>query len=125
MLKYFLLALTVVIGLYAVGYFPSEAWDAPRGSLGLLCGLTLAFFLMTASFLVMRWAIFRSQRIFMTVFGVGFIARLVFFVALFLAYVHFVDKAVVTFAISFGVCYLALSAVEYLCLRGYVTAKKE
>ena len=125
MLKYFLSSLALVLGLYAIGYFPSEAWDPPRGSLGLLCGLSLAFALMTGSFVVLRWALFRSQRIFMTVFGVGFIARLVIFISVFFAYVKFVDKAVVTFAISFGVCYLALSAVEYLCLRGYVSARKE
>ena len=123
--RFFLFSLAVVVGFYALGYYPAESWDPPRGSLGLISGLTVALLLMTASFVVMRWALFRSQRIFLIVFGVGFIARLVIFIAIFFAYSKLVEQAVATFAISFAACYMTLSLVEFLCLKVYMTAKKE
>ncbi len=125
MLKFILLSLAVVLGLYAIGYYPAKTWDSPRGSLGLLSGLTLALILMASSFIVMRWALFRSQRIFMTVFGVGFIVRLVIVVVIFFVYARFIKQAVASFALSFGVCYLALNIVEFFCLMGFAAAKKE
>jgi len=124
-LKFILLSLIVVLGLYAAGYFPAKTWDPPRGPMGLLSGLTLALILMAGSFIVMRWALFKSQRIFMTVFGVGFILRLVIVVVIFFLYAWFIKQAVASFALSFGVCYLALNIVEFLCLKGFAAAKKE
>lgn len=125
MLKFILLSLAVILGLYAIGYYPANTWDSPRGPLGLLSGLTLALILMAGSFMVMRWALFRSQRIFMTVFGVGFIVRLVIVVVIFFVYARFVNQAVASFALSFGMGYLALNIVEFFCLKSFATAKKE
>ncbi len=125
MLKFILSSLAVVLGLYAIGYYPAKAWDSPRGPLGLLSGLTLALVLMAGSFIVMRWALFRSQRVFMTVFGVGFIVRLVIVVVIFFAYAKFIGQAVASFAFSFGVAYLTLNIVEFLCLRAFAAVKKE
>jgi len=124
-LRFFFWSLAIVLGLYAVGYYPASTWDAPSGPFGLLSGLTVALLLMAASFIVMRWALFRSQRIFMTAFGVGFIVRLVVFVAIFFVYVKFVGEGVASFAVSFAACYLGLGVVEFLCLRSRTIAKRE
>lgn len=125
MLKYFVSSLAVVVGFYVIGFFPAKYWDSPGGSLGLISGLTVAFFLMTASFVVLRWALFRSHAIFMISFGVGFLVRLVVFAAIFFAYKKWVVQAQMTFAISFVACYLTLSFVEFLCFKVQMDAKKE
>jgi len=122
--KFVLWSLVVVLGFYAIGYYPSNAWDAPRGSLGLLSGLTLAFVLMTASFAVIRWALHKSQSVFLAAFGLGFLARLIIFIVLFFVYYFAVKQGVVTFAISFGVSYVVLSVIEFLVLTKTVTAPK-
>ena len=123
-MRFILWSLAVLLGLYAIGYFPAKTWDSPGGPRGLLSGLTLALILMAGSFIVMRWALFRSQRLFVTVFGVGFIVRLVLVVVIFFVYARFVGQAVVTFALSFGVGYLAMNIIEFLCLRSFAAVKK-
>lgn len=124
MTRFFLLSLAVVLGLYAIGYYPSTAWEPHRGSFGLLCGLTLALVLMAGSCAVWRWVLFRSQRLFLTVFGTGFIVRLVIVVLVFFLYVQVVGEAIVTFAVSFGVGYLSLSLIEYLSLKDMIKEYK-
>lgn len=124
-MKFLLYSLFVLLGLFAAGFHPCAAWDSPGGQLGLICGLCLAFLLMGGGYAAIRWAMTRSQTIFMTVFAVGFIGRLVLFIACFFIYVKAVGEGVFTFAVSFIAGYLALTIVEFLCLKKIKVANKE
>lgn len=123
--KFYLSSLFVLLGLLAAGYHPSAAWDSPGGQLGLICGLSLALVLMGAGYAAIQWAMARSQTIFMTVFAVGFVARLVLFIACFFLYVKIVGDGKITFAVSFGVGYMALTIVEFFSLKKVKVANKE
>jgi len=124
-LRFSLFAILVAGFLFGLGYYPATSYDPSDGLTSLAYGFGLALFLMVPSYYLIRWALRRSKQIFMITFGVGFLARLVIFVAFFFVYSSLVKERDVVFALGFGICYLALSFLEVASFRSALVHKKD
>lgn len=111
-MKFTLVVLFVALCLFGVGYYPAKSYDPDEGLRSLVYGLGLAFALALPSYHALRWALHRSQRVFLITFGAGFLLRLVALVTLFILYWYFVKKRDFCFALAFVTAYLAFSGVE-------------
>jgi hypothetical protein len=123
-LRFPLIALLAALCLFGIGYFPAVKFDALNGPKSLAYGLALALFLMVPSYYAMRWAMGRSQRIFLITFAAGFIIRLVLLVVLVVLYWIFIRERDFCFALSFGAGYLCLSVVEIFSFKSAFSEKK-
>jgi hypothetical protein len=123
-LRFTLIAILVAGCLFGIGYYPAVKYDSPDGPISLIFGLSLALFLMIPGYLVVRWGLGKSQKIFLIAFGAGFLIRLVLLVTLIILYSKLIREKDFCFALAFGTCYLALSGLEVLSFRSAVFQNK-
>ncbi len=123
-MKFLLIALTVALVLFGIGYYPAVGYDPTHGPKSLIYGLGLAVGLMVPSYFTLFWAMRKSQRVFLITFGAGFILRLVLLVALFILYWIHIKERDFCFALSFGVAYLLFSLVEVFLFKSAFSQKK-
>ncbi|MBU0755966.1 MAG: hypothetical protein KJ645_12555 [Planctomycetes bacterium] len=119
-LRFPLIAVLLAGILYGVGYYPAASYDAPHGTLSLALGLGLVLFLIVPSYFVTNWALGETPKTFLIAFGVGFLARLIVLVVLFILYTKFVRAKDVSFTLAFGLGYLVISFFEILCFKSAI-----
>jgi len=71
---------------------------------------------MVMGYLVVHLTRHRSNKVFLTAFGVGFLLRLILLVVIFILYSKLIQEKDFCFALSFGLNYMVLSGLEVLLL---------
>jgi tetrahydromethanopterin S-methyltransferase subunit F len=120
-----LLALLAALCLFGIGYFPAAGHDASNGPKSLAYGLALALLLMVPSYFVVRWAMGKSQRIFLITFAAGYLLRLVLLVVLVILYWLYIKESDFCFALAFGTGYVVLSGLEILSFKSAFSQKRD